>query len=242
LVLNQRVEVSNPFVSLTAWKDCGAAVDHEALKRVPIYAGLDLSSVSDLTALVLIGKIERTWHVEPTFWLPAEGLYDKAKRDRIPYDLWHSEGFLQTTPGASVSYEYVAQFLFKVFAEYNIAKLAFDRWGMQHLKPWLLKAGFSEQLIEAKFVAFGQGTVSMSPALRDLEQVIKEKELAHGDHVVLTMCAVNSVLESKSGSDADRKLSKKRSTGRIDGMVALAMAFGVAPQGKGPIDVEALIA
>lgn len=237
LVLNQRVETANPFVTQYVWKQCGGPVGD--LRGVPIYAGLDLSSVADLTAFVMIGRIERVWNVKPTFWLPAEGLREKSDKDRVPYDLWRQKGFLETTPGRSVSYEFVAAYLRRAFTEYDIRKLAFDRWNMVHLKPWLLRAGFSEQEIEEKFVPFGQGTQSMSPALRDLEQAIKEREIAHGDHPVLAMCAACAVVESKA--DANRKLSKNKSTGRIDGLVALTMAMGVAPLQAAPIDVEALI-
>jgi len=236
LVLNRRVEANNPFVSPAVWKACGAPVGD--LHGVTVYAGLDLSSVSDLTALVLIGKIDRVWHVRPTFWLPEESLKERAREDRVPYDLWHSQGFLETTPGNSVSYEYVAEKLFKVFAEYNVKRLAFDRWGMQYLVPWLIKAGFRESVIAEKFVQFGQGTQSQSPPLRDLEQAILEREIAHGDHPVLSMCAACAVVESKDA--ANRKLSKHKSTGRIDGLVALVDAFGVAPMGGG-IDLSAMI-
>jgi phage terminase large subunit-like protein len=103
-----------------------------------------------------------------------------------------------------------------------------------------LTAGFSERVIEDKFVGFGQGFKSMSPALRDLESVILEKKLRHGAHPILTWCASNCVVERDAAGN--RKLSKKRSTGRIDGMTALVMAFGVAPLRTPRFDVEALIA
>jgi len=173
----------------------------------------------------------------PTFWLPTEGLHDKAKSDRVPYDTWAAKGFLQTTPGSSVSYEYIAH----VFGQHRVAKIAFDRWNMQHLKPWLLNAGFSEQVIKDKFVGFGQGFKDMSPALRDLESIILEKKLRHGDHPVLMMCASNAVADRDPAGN--RKMSKKRAAGRIDGMTALVMAFGVAPLRTAvQFDPEALIA
>lgn len=237
LILNQRVEAYNPFVSRTLWQSCGAQV--KDLVGVPVYAGLDLSSVSDLTAFVMVGNIDGVWNVQPTFWLPGEGLAEKARLDRVPYDLWAREGYLMTTAGATVSYEYVAEYLKIAFDKYNIRKVGFDRWNMKHLKPWLEKAGFSQQLIEERFIEFGQGTQSMSPALRDLEAVIMEGKLAHGNHPVLAMCAACAVVEGKD--DANRKLSKNKSTGRIDGLVALAMAAGVAVQMK-PIDISAMIA
>jgi len=237
LILNQRVEINNPFVTQSVWQGCGTPP--APLDDVPVYGGLDLSSVADLTALVLIGKKERVWQVHPTFWLPAKGLREKAKKDRVPYDLWREKDFLETTEGSTVSYEYVAQWLFHVCEIYNVRKIGFDRWNMKHLKPWLLKAGFSETKVEDIFVEFGQGTQSMSPALRDLEQALKAKELAHGNHPVLAMCAACAVIDSKD--DANRKLSKNKSTGRIDGLVALTMAMGVAGQYAEEVDTRTLI-
>jgi phage terminase large subunit-like protein len=225
LILNQRVEASSPFVSRSVWQSCGA--EPQDLHGRVLYGGLDLSSVSDLTALVLIGQVNEVWQVLPTFWLPADGIVEKSKKDRVPYDVWADQGFLQLTPGPTVDYEFVAKQLFTVFNTYTIVKLGFDRWNMKHLKPWLLKAGFNEQQITDKFVEFGQGTQSMSPALRDLEATILAKKLAHGNHPVLSMCAACAVVEGKD--DANRKLSKNKSSGRIDGMVALTMAVGVAP-------------
>jgi phage terminase large subunit-like protein len=152
-----------------------------------------------------------------------------------------SQGFLQTTPGSTVTYEYVAQHLKRVFDTHRVQKIAFDRWNMPFLKAWLLSAEFSEQLIADKFVPFGQGYQSMSPALRDLESIILEKKLRHGDHPVLKFCASNCVIEPDAAGN--RKLSQRRSTGRIDGMIALTMALGVAPlRTAARFDVEALIA
>jgi phage terminase large subunit-like protein len=239
LVLNQRVEANNPFVTASLWKACGGVVQ-PFNGTTPLYGGLDLSSVADLTALVLIGQpVDRKWHVHPTFWLPSEGLPEKSRVDRVPYDMWAAKGQLQTTVGTSVTYEHVAKHLRDLFNRYNIRKLAFDRWNMQHLKPWLEKAGFSVQFIEERFVEFGQGTQSMSPALRSLEELIRDKLIVHGNHPVLSMCAACAVVEGKD--DANRKLSKNKSSGRIDGMVALAMAVGVAQQMR-PVDVATLVA
>jgi phage terminase large subunit-like protein len=139
-----------------------------------------------------------------------------------------------------VSYEFVANHLWLAFKRYDIKKLAFDRWNFKHLLPWLLRAGFSEQFVKDHFVEFGQGMQSMSPALRDLEQVLLEGELAHGDHPILSMCVSHTVITLDDAGN--RKPSKKKSTGHIDGLVALTMALGCAPlQVAKPWDVEALI-
>jgi phage terminase large subunit-like protein len=226
LVLNQRVEARAPFISRSAWQDCGAAP--RPIDGVPVYGGLDLSAVSDLTALVLIGKVGGVWQVHPTFWLPAEGLAEKARTDRVPYDMWAKSGALQTAPGKAIDYEFVAAVLAYKFREIGtIRKIGFDRWAFRFLRPWLLKAGFTESDLTTKFEEFGQGFQSMSPALRDLETEILNKRIAHGNHPVLAMCAGNAVVRSDPAGG--RKLDKDKSTGRIDGMIALTMAMGVAP-------------
>ncbi|MBR1149341.1 terminase TerL endonuclease subunit [Bradyrhizobium sp. JYMT SZCCT0428] len=228
LVLNRRVEAASPFISRELWKSCSGPV-MEFSKQIPVWGALDLSEVGDLTACVLIGKPngDGVWHVKPTFWLPGDGLAERGRKDRVPYDLWHEQGFLLAAPGKSVDYEYVASWLRGEFDKYNIRTIAFDRWNMKHLKPWLLKAGFNEAFIAERFKEFGQGTQSMSPALRELEGDILNARIAHGGHPVLSMCAANCVVDGKDASN--RKLSKNRSAGRIDGMVALTMARGAVP-------------
>lgn len=228
LILNQRVDMNAPFISRKVWEDCAAPVV-ERFDGLPIYGGLDLSEVSDLTALVLVAPVDSVWHVKPTFWLPGNGLADKARTDRVPYDVWHRDGWLQTTPGATVDYEYVAAYLYDLCEAHDVRKIAFDRWNWRHLKPWLAKVGFSDdQLADDTgiFQPMGQGFQSMSPALRDLESAILNRRIAHGGHPVLTMCAANATVQSDPAGN--RKLSKIKSHGRIDGMVALAMAMSVA--------------
>lgn len=224
LVLNRRVEASAPFVSRHVWEMCNAKP--LPIGDAPVYAGLDLSSVNDLTALVLIGRVGGIWHVHPNFWLPGDTIFDHARRDRVPYDLFHKQGHLLAAPGKSVDYDYIAEYLRGVFDTHNIRKVAFDRWGFAHLKPCLLRAGFTEDVIEAQFVEFGQGFQSMAPALHALEAELLNRRLAHGDHPLLKMCAANAVVQSDPAGN--RKLNKAKSSGRIDGMVALAMAMGIA--------------
>ena len=225
LILNQRVEAHSPFISRASWEACAEPVEADWAGR-PVYGGLDLSSTSDLTALILTTRIDGVTHVRPTFWLPSEGLSEKSRGDRVPYDVWASQGFLLTTPGKSIEYEWVAHELRGIFDDYAIEAIAFDRWGFKYLKPWLERAGFSEAEL-AKFVEMGQGYQSMSPALRDLEVLILEQRLRHGAHPVLTMCMANAVVQADPAGN--RKLNKVKSTGRIDGAVALTMAVGSSP-------------
>ncbi|WP_173931379.1 terminase TerL endonuclease subunit [Chelativorans sp. Marseille-P2723] len=228
LILNQRVEMFAPFVSRSVWAGCGDPTVKD-FGGLPLFGGLDLSSVNDLTAKVYLAPVDGIWHVKPTFWLPGEGLKEKSRNDRVPYDVWAEQGHLRTTPGRTIDYEFVAATLYADCEQGDIRKIAFDRWNWRHLKPWLLKAGFSEEQVEgddAIFEPFGQGYQSMSPALRDLESDLLEGRIAHGNHPVLTMCAANAVVTSDPAGN--RKLDKAKASGRIDGMVALAMARSVA--------------
>jgi len=221
LILNQRVEARNPFVTRAVWADNSAEPDE--LDGADVYGGLDLSSVSDLTALVLVSDVG---DVHSTFWLPEDGLEEKSRNDRVPYDLWAQQGYLLTTPGRAIEYEFIAEHLRGVFDRCNVISLAFDRYNMKFLRPWLERIGFSEDEL-ARFVEFGQGFISMSPALRELEAKLLTGKLKHGNHPVLEMCAKNAtVIQDPAGN---RKFIKGKATGRIDGMVALAQAVGVMP-------------
>lgn len=221
LILNQRVEANNPFISRAVWEENGEAP--ASIEGAVVYGGLDLSSVSDLTALVLVSD---EGDVHPTFWLPGEGLAEKSRNDRVPYDLWAEDGLLETTPGRAIEYEYIAHFLREVFDKYEVRALAFDRYNMRFLKPWLERVGFTPEELE-RFIEFGQGFISMSPAIRELEARLLAKKLRHGKHPVLSMCAANAVTVSDPAGN--RKFIKSKASGRIDGMVALAMAVGVMP-------------
>ena len=218
LILNQRVATDSPFVSPDVWKACGA--DPEPFDG-PVYGGLDLSARNDLTALVLAGEVGGVWQVRAYFWTPKQGLQDRASRDRVDYVQWAEAGLLRTTPGATVDYEYVAAEIAEIVADVDLEAIAFDRWRMDLLQKEFDRIGLSLPL-----VPFGQGFKDMSPALDTMEAELLNGRVAHGMHPVLTMCAANATTVRDPAGN--RKLDKSRATGRIDGMVALAMAMGAA--------------
>ncbi len=232
LYLNQRIEASTPFVNSTVWRENGGT---PGPIEGPVFAGLDLSEVQDLTAFVALSQVgESKWGVHPYFWLPGDGLVDKARADRVPYDRWHKDGHLLAAPGPTVSYEYVATWMRGFCDAHDVRRIAFDRWNFRHLKPWLQSAGFADYEVEgdsAIFKEMGQGFASMSPALRDFEGALLRHDLLHGAHPVLENCARNAVVEMDAAGN--RKLTKKKSRGRIDGMVALAMALSVSVDDRG---------
>lgn len=221
LILNQRVETSNPFVTKKVWDENGGELSGWGV----CYGGLDLSDTTDLTAFVLVSDVGGVVNVKSTFWLPEEDIKERSRQDRVPYDMWAEQGFLKLTAGRSVDYKDVAKELKLALEKHDIRKIGFDRWNMRHLRPWLIEAGLTEEFIEDRFVEFGQGYISMSPALRTLEGLLINARMRHNSHPVLNMCAANAVV--KRDEAGNRKLDKKKSRGRIDGMIALAQATAV---------------
>lgn len=219
LVLNQRVNASTPFITRSVWEACAGEVDREAFAG-SAWIGLDLSARNDLTALVMVGcDADGQWHVHPEFFAPEAGVHERAHRDRVPYDVWAREGFLTLTPGASVDYAAVAERLCDLCDQYPVREIAFDRWRIDVLQSELKRVDR-----ELPLVPFGQGFKDMTPALDALEHALLEGRLRHGSHPVLRMCAANAVATRDPAGN--RKLDKSKATGRIDGLVALAMAMG----------------
>jgi phage terminase large subunit-like protein len=222
LILNQRVNLSNPFISKGVWERCGDTPRMEVFERGPVWIGLDLSARNDLTALVAVAQDEDgVWHVRPEFFAPSQGMAERAHKDRVPYDVWARDGLLTATPGASVDYALVAARLVEMCDDWQVSAIAFDRWRIDVLKSELARIG-----AELPLEPFGQGYKDMSPALETLESELMNGRIAHGGNPVLTMCAANAIaIRDPSGN---RKLDKSKPTGRIDGLVALAMAIGQA--------------
>jgi phage terminase large subunit-like protein len=220
LYLNQRVNRFSPFISPMVWGEGGGPVDEEAFLTGPVYGGLDLAETTDLCAFVLIAKgRDGRWHVKAWFWKPQATVTDHAKRDRVPYDLWVKQGLIETTPGVAVDYEFVAAKIGGICDGLDIAKIGFDRYRFKTLETQMSKLG-----IKLPFEPFGQGHVSMAPAMDVTEIAFLNKQVVHGGNPIMTMCAANAVVEKNAAGD--RKLNKAKSTGRIDGMVALVMAMG----------------
>jgi phage terminase large subunit-like protein len=219
LLLNQRVSTVSPFISPDVWKACAALPAF--LGDVPVWCGLDLSARVDMSALVIVGQVDDVWQVQAHFWTPEVGLADRARRDRAPYEVWHRQGFLLTTPGASIDYEHVATDMAEILADLDVRAIAFDRWRIDVLKKELDRIG-----LDLPLEPWGQGFASMAGALDTLEAELLNGRVRHGGHPVLQMNASNAVIVKDPAGN--RKLEKSRSTGRIDGLQALAMAMGVA--------------
>jgi phage terminase large subunit-like protein len=221
LYLNQRVTRHTPFVSPSIWKACAGPVDDAAFYEGPVYGGLDLSLTTDLTALVLIAMKDGVWHIKPVFWTPESTLADRSKKDRTPYDAWVRDGFMKATPGPAVEYDFVARDIAALTEGMDIRKIGFDRHRMKTLQAELDRLD-----VVLPFEEFGQGFVSMGPAVDRAEIEFLHERFRHGGHPVMTMCAANAIIVQDAAGN--RKMDKSKSTGRIDGMISLAMAVGVA--------------
>lgn len=227
LHLNQRVEMMAPFVSRQIWLKNSEIPDDSAFLEGQVFAALDLSGKTDLTSLTLVTFREK-WHVKSYFWTPAEGLAERAKRDRAPYDVWEKQGFLRAIPGKSINYEAVARDIADITQDMNIVSMAFDRWRID-----IIKKEFEDIGLTLPLVPFGQGFKDMAPAIDAVEELLLNEQMAHGANPVLTMCMANCRVEKDAAGN--RKLNKAKSTGRIDGAVTLTMAVGVS---VGPVESE----
>lgn len=217
LYLNQRIEAQSPFLSKAEWEANSFPLEVEAGDTC--YAGLDLSASRDLTALVLVFPKDGVYHVQPHFWLPEDGLRDKAEAEKVPWDLWAKEGHLRTIPGPVIIPEVIAQAIAEVNETYNLQLMAYDRWRIHDLQRELDAIGANVAM-----QPFGQGYRDMAPAVDKLEQLVAERKLCHGNHPILNMNAAGAIVESDPAGN--RKLHKSKSYSKIDGLVALAMALG----------------
>lgn len=219
LRLNQWVKQEIRWMPMQKWDLCNFAVDEEELKGRICYGGLDLSTTTDITAFVLVFPPEYEgdkYQVLSYFWLPEETLNLRVRRDHVPYDLWQRQGFLETTEGAVIHYSFIEKFIEKLGEKFQIAEIAFDLWNASYITQNLEELGFT-------MVQFGQGYRSMSQPTKELMNLVLERRIAHGGNPVLRWMMDNVFIEQDAAGNI--KMSKKKSTEKIDGSVALVMAL-----------------
>lgn len=220
----QWTEAENPWIGADVWFNAQREYDWRSLAGRRAWGGLDLSSTTDLTGLVLWVEPEaegEPWHLVPFCWLPDEDLRRKEEVDRVPYLAWKAAGHLKTTPGRAVSKLFVAQFLCELASTFDVQAIAYDRWRIEDFKALAADNGIPLP----ELVPFGQGFKDMSPALEATETHLLNGTVVHPAHPVLTWCAANAVAVSDPAEN--RKLSKEKATGRIDLMVATVMGAGL---------------
>jgi phage terminase large subunit-like protein len=217
LYLNQWTEQASRWLQLSAWDGCLAAVPRATLRGRRCYVGMDLSSTKDLTALVAVFPDDDGFDVLAQFFVPHDSLQERSTRDRVPYAEWAKQGYLVPTPGNVVDYEYIRQTVKDWAAEFAIQEIAFDPWNATDLVTRLSEQdGFT-------CVPMRQGFTSLSAPTKALEKAVLGRTLRHDGHPVLRWCVSNVSVETDATGNL--KPSKKVSTERIDGVVALIMAI-----------------
>ena len=219
LRLDQWVGSSVAWIPEHVYDKGDIPIDIESLKGRDCYAGLDLSSTSDITAFVMVFPPEAEWEnyiVLPHFWLPRETLKLRVRRDHVPYDVWEKQGLFHITEGNVVDYNFVRKTINELAAEYHICEIGVDRWNATQLITDLDGDGFT-------MVPIGMGFKDMSPGMKELYKLLLEGKITHGGNPILRWMAGNVVAEIDAAENI--KPSKKKATEKIDGIVALIMGL-----------------
>lgn len=217
LYLNQRIEAFSPFLSRSEWE--ANAAEPDIASGATCYAGLDLSASRDLTAFVMAFPQGDEYHIRAQFFMPSNGIRDRSREDKVPYDVWAEQGFITLIDGPVIVPAVVARAVAEAAADFDMQVLAYDRWRINDFTRELDAIG-----AQLPLHPFGQGFKDMAPAVDKLERLVADRKIRHGNNPVLNMCAANAVAERDPAGN--RKLNKAKAIGRIDGLVALAMALG----------------
>jgi phage terminase large subunit-like protein len=228
LHLNIWTEQETRWLSMIKWNACDEKCDERVLIGKPCFAGLDLSSNTDITAFVMAFQVDNSVVLIPRFWIPKENATERERKDGVPYSVWERQGFLTMTEGNVIDYEYVIDDIQKDFEKYDVQGVAFDRFGFEAVRQRFIRVGAPAD----KFVSFGQGFLSMSPPMKELEKLVLEGAIVHNDNPVLKWMASNvAVLQDPAGNV---KTNKDKSSEKIDGIVAAIMAIGLMTVDPGP--------
>lgn len=246
LRLNQWVKQSVRWMPMDKWDECGGVVNEYELAGRACYGGHDLSSTSDLTAMVLVfppRDEDEQYIVMPHFWLPEDTLQLRVRRDHVMYDKWERQGYLHTTEGNVVHYGFIEKYILKLGERFNIREIAYDRWNATMMVQTLEDDGFT-------MVPFGQGFRDMSPPTKELMRIVLERKLNHGGHPVLRWNMDNAFVRTdpagnlKEGPavipDVRASASRVRYSVRIiwsgaaTACAAARMPVGMTPAGERP--------
>lgn len=226
LHLNQWLDYSDtPFVEMAIFDEGRGSVDldEKEADQDPCWLGVDLSSNSDLTAVVAAwGNSESGYEIVPWFFCPEDNLRKRAERDGVPYPTWAEEGLIIPTPGNVVDFRIVEDHIRELCARYNVQEAAFDPHLARVMMSNLAEDGFPA-------IEMRQGWITMAPAVKELERAIIGRRFRHGGHPILRWHFANIALDQDKAGNIS--FHKGKSKDRIDGAVATAMAVGRAMQG-----------
>jgi len=219
LYLNQWTEQSTRWLRMDHWAqgDKPCPVD---LAGRECWAGLDLATTFDTTALVLLFPLDDgTFWIEPHFWIPSDNAHQRERRDKVPYLTWHRQGHLNMTDGNVTDFDQVRSDINAIATKYKVCGIGLDPWNSAQLGQQLQGDGLPMS-------DFRQGYGSLSAPSKQLENWCVSGKLIHGAHPVLSWQAANVAIQQDSAA-GNIKPSKAKSTERIDGIVSLVMAIGL---------------
>lgn len=217
--LNIRTEQAVRWMPMDKWDKCKGSIDLESLKGQKCWIGLDLSKRYDITAKVKVFKVDQKLVVVPTFFIPEEGLAERAKRDKVPFERWVKDGLIVATPGDVVDYEFIQASVLEDARDFEVVDVAYDPYSATQLAIQLTDHGVNA-------IEFPQNIGHMSEPTKALLIAVLQRRLVHGGNPVLRWMAANA----KAIVDANDnvKLVKNKSIGRIDGVVASIMGIARA--------------
>ncbi|UAL42129.1 phage terminase small subunit P27 family [Shewanella inventionis] len=232
----QWVDSASPWLSADTWTDCEDDIDINELIGEECYGGLDLSGTRDLTALGLYFPRIKTLLVE--FWTPKDTLLDRERTDNVPYTAWLTQGFIHAPPGHAVDYSFVAERIADLSAQFDIKCIGFDQYRINYLEPVLVEANVYIPLVKhgQGYYKASESNLWMPRSIELFEKLITDKEIRIKVNPCLRWNAASAVLEADAKDN--RIFTKKKSTGRIDGVVAAAMSVGTALESEGIDDDE----
>ena len=226
--LNVWTQQTDRWIDLSLWDENAGEVNEELLVGRECYGGLDLSAVSDLTAWVMVFPEKddpEAVQILARFWCPEAKLVDEANRYRDQYRIWAAGGWLRTTPGDVIDYQFIKAQILRDAERFRIVDLNVDR----------LFQGYqlSQELADEGLQVFGmgQGFLSMAAPMKEFARRLLAKKLHHGNNPVLRWMADNVAV--KMDPAGNLKPDKAASQGRIDGIVALIMALDRAMRHTG---------
>ena len=219
--LNIWVNAETLWMNMEKWKECGSDYKEPDPDEVEsVYCGLDLATTSDICSFEMVfemkdGSLKSTGKN----YLPEDAVQQRVQRNQVPYDVWARDGWLTLTPGNVTDYNFIERDIKNYLDKYPIKEIAFDRWNSSQLVNNLTDLG-------APMVSFGQGYISMNPAMKEFERLVLTGELQHPNDPVLTWAISNLVAQEDPAGNI--KPAKNKSKEKIDPAVALIMAIGRA--------------
>jgi phage terminase large subunit-like protein len=217
LYLNQWTSQDVRWLNMEDWDQTAGEVYEEDLNGEICFGGLDLASTRDITALVLVFPDNDGYYdILPFFWIPADNVQERSRKDKVDYQYWIDQGYIETTPGNSIDNDYVTKRIIELHQTYNIQEIAFDPWNAIDVSNRLDNHGL-------QMVKFIQSMSNFASPTRDLMKLVLQEKIRHGNNPVLRWMADN--MRVKQDAAGNVRPDKASSSEKIDGMVALIMGL-----------------